>query len=173
MNPTENPTETDPHRGDRFIGKWIEPKRNRNGFGSPTHPNQTCGVYLPPQEAGPARSTVRPGSEANRTEKENPIMYASFYKRGKYACVQDVRSNFVCIRDNELVATVFAPNFEPWRVVIHYHQPPARYSEAFILKNEGFPDPQAAMTRAEEFLEDWAIGLSPLNGKFANVFLHS
>jgi hypothetical protein len=95
------------------------------------------------------------------------MMCGSFYKRGNYAWVQDVRANFLCVHNGELAATVFSTPWEPWQVIIHY---PA---DAVILQHESFNDPQAAMSRAEEIIDGTSVDghfhrLAP--GKFADVF---
>jgi len=74
-------------------------------------------------------------------------MIGSFYKRGKFAWVQDVRANFVCIKDGELAATVFSTLSEPWQVILHLAQGPT------LVEHEFYGEPQAAMSRAEEFLD--------------------
>jgi hypothetical protein len=75
-------------------------------------------------------------------------MCGNFYKRGKFAWVQDVRANYVCILDGDLVATVLSTPWEPWRVLRHFPD-----GSTSILINEGFEDPFAAMSRAEELLD--------------------
>jgi hypothetical protein len=40
-------------------------------------------------------------------------MKGSVYKHGKYVWVQDVSADFVCIRDGELVATIFSTKGSP------------------------------------------------------------
>jgi len=75
-------------------------------------------------------------------------MCGSFYKRGKFAWVQDVRANFVCVHNGELAATVFSTEWEPWQIILHDDPWGAR-----ILMQEGFADPQAAMAVAEEMID--------------------
>ena len=73
-------------------------------------------------------------------------MVGSFYKRGDYAWVQDVRANFLCIYNGNLVATVFSTEWQPWQVIFHYQKDPV------LLTGEHFADPFAAMSRAEGIL---------------------
>jgi hypothetical protein len=75
-------------------------------------------------------------------------MCGSFFKRGKFAWVQDVRANFVCIHNGELAATVFSTEWEPWQVIIHDAE-----AGALILRVEAFQNPQDAMSRAEGILD--------------------
>ena len=44
-------------------------------------------------------------------------MVGSFYKRGDFAWVQDVRANYVCIHKGELVATVFSTEWSALHVI--------------------------------------------------------
>lgn len=74
-------------------------------------------------------------------------MCGSFYKRGKFAWVQDVRANFVCIHNGELAATVFSNEWESWRIILHDDP-----SGAIIVKHE-IADPQAAMSRVEGIID--------------------
>ena len=93
-------------------------------------------------------------------------MFGSFYKRGNYAWVQDVRANFVCVHNGELAATVFSTPWEPWQVIFHFP------THASIL-NERFDDPQAAMSRAEEILDgaEERVSVRSLNRRaFAKAF---
>lgn len=82
-------------------------------------------------------------------------MCSSFYKRGSFAWVQDVRANFVCVLQQELAAMVFSTSWGPWQVILYYpasgHDPERTYM-TYILRHEGFDDPQAAMSRAEAIL---------------------
>jgi hypothetical protein len=71
-------------------------------------------------------------------------MVGSFYKRGDFAWVQDVRANYVCIHNGELVATVFSTAWLPWQVIVHHPK------DAALLTGERFTDLSAAMSRAEE-----------------------
>lgn len=80
-------------------------------------------------------------------------MCGSFYKRGDFAWVQDVRAHFVCIHNGELAATVFSTPWEPWQVLIHFPD-----GTTSILRNERFDDLQAAMSRAEEILDGTSAG---------------
>jgi hypothetical protein len=50
-------------------------------------------------------------------------MVGSFYKRGDFAWVQDVRANYVCIHNGELVATVFST---AWAAMASHRAPPQR-----------------------------------------------
>ena len=79
-------------------------------------------------------------------------MVGSFYKRGDFAWVQDVRANYVCIHEGELKATVFSTEWQPWQVIFHYPEVAAH------LRAELFADPFAAMSRAEEILSGGAKG---------------
>jgi hypothetical protein len=73
-------------------------------------------------------------------------MVGSFYKRGDFAWVQDVRAKYVCIRNGELAATVVSTAWEPWQVIIHGPQ------YQFLVFGTRFADPFAAMSRAEEIV---------------------
>ena len=88
-------------------------------------------------------------------------------QEGQVCVGADVRANFVCVHNGELVATVFSNEWEPWQVIIH--DP----TGASILKHENFQDPQAAMSRAEEILDGTSVHgnlhrLMPAG--FANTF---
>jgi hypothetical protein len=72
-------------------------------------------------------------------------MFASFYKRGDFAWVQDVRANYLCIHKGELRATVLSTEWQPWQVIFHYPG-----LKAVHLQGECFTDLSAAMSRAEE-----------------------
>lgn len=74
-------------------------------------------------------------------------MSGSFYKRGDYAWVQDVRGNFVCIHKGDRAATVFSTEWEPWQVIVHWPN-----GGASILGGERFSEPTDAMGRAEDLL---------------------
>lgn len=87
-------------------------------------------------------------------------MVGSFYKRGDFAWVQDVRANYVCIHKGELVATVFSTEWQPWHVILHYPE------HAALLTGERFADLSAAMSRAEEIVSGasegaFLVGLPP------------
>lgn len=75
-------------------------------------------------------------------------MCGSFYKRGKFAWVQDVRANFLCILDGELAATVFSTAWEPWQIIRHHLD-----GTADICTNERFHDLSEAISRAEQLLD--------------------
>jgi hypothetical protein len=81
-------------------------------------------------------------------------MTVSFYKRGEYAWVQDIRGDFVCIFKGELRATVLSNGWQPWQVILHTDHGPA------LVRCEYHEDPQGAMARAEEFLSGTASGAS-------------
>ncbi|MGO9361414.1 MAG: hypothetical protein ACLP1D_27680 [Xanthobacteraceae bacterium] len=89
-------------------------------------------------------------------------MVGSVYKRGDFVWVQDVRANYVCIHEGELVVTVFSTAWQPWHVIFHYP------TGAALLQGERFADPCAAMSRAEAIVSGVAekraykIGLPPL-----------
>jgi hypothetical protein len=85
-------------------------------------------------------------SAYRQLEKEGLVMVGSFYKRGDFAWVQDVRANYVCIHNGELVATVFSTAWEPWQVILH------RPEHQLLVKHESFLDPFAAIARAEELI---------------------
>jgi hypothetical protein len=73
-------------------------------------------------------------------------MIGSFYKRGDFAWVQDVRANYVCIHNGGLAATVVSTAWEPWQVILH------RPENQYLVFDARFADPFAAMSRAEELL---------------------
>lgn len=88
-------------------------------------------------------------------------MVGSFYKRGDFAWVQDVRANYVCIHEGELVATVFSTAWLPWQVILHYPK------DAVLLTGERFTELSAAMSRAEEIVSgaserSYLVALPPL-----------
>jgi hypothetical protein len=73
-------------------------------------------------------------------------MVGSFYKRGNFAWVQDVRANYVCIHNGELVATVLSTAWEPWQIILHGPE------RQLLVFNAQFTDAFAAMSRAEEIV---------------------
>jgi len=73
-------------------------------------------------------------------------MFGSFYKRGEFAWVQDVRGNYLCIHEGELKATVFSTEWQPWQVIFNHPEVPA------LLQGVRFNDIFAAMSRADEIL---------------------
>ena len=73
-------------------------------------------------------------------------MVGSFYKRGDFAWVQDVRANYVCIHNGDLAATVVSTPWEPWQVIVH------RPENQYLVSDAGFENPFAAMSRAEEIV---------------------
>jgi hypothetical protein len=73
-------------------------------------------------------------------------MVGSFYKRGDFAWVQNVRANYVCIHNDDLAATVVSIAWEPWQVIIHG----PKYQ--VLIFEARFADPFAAMSRAEEIV---------------------
>jgi hypothetical protein len=92
-------------------------------------------------------------------------MVGSFYKRGDFAWVQDVRANYVCVHEGELVATVFSTAWEPWQVILH------RPEYQLLAKCESFADPFAAMSRAEELIGGASsrCGIGPLQPLWRSV----
>jgi hypothetical protein len=84
-------------------------------------------------------------------------MVGSFYKRGDFAWVQDVRTNYVCIDNGELAATVFSTAWEPWPVIIHGPE------YQFLLFDADFADPFAAMSRAEEIVGGASVDVCRLS----------
>ena len=82
-------------------------------------------------------------------------MNGSFIKRGEFAWVQDVRANYVCIRNGDLAATVFSPGWGPWLIIMHYEHGP------MILRGETHQNHQDAMSRVEEFLRGSAVPAFP------------
>lgn len=80
-------------------------------------------------------------------------MFGSFYKIGKYAWVQDVRGNFVCLEQREAVATVFSTPWEGWQIIFHDPPQPGIERWAGLLQYESFDNPQAAMSRAGDLLD--------------------
>ena len=92
-------------------------------------------------------------------------MVGSFYKRGDFAWVQDVRANYVCIHNGELVATVFSTAWLPWQVIVHHPK------DAALLTGERFTDLSAAMSRAEEIVSGASsrCGIGPLEPLWRSV----
>lgn len=74
-------------------------------------------------------------------------MCGSVYKNGKFTWVHDVRANFVCIRDNKVVAYVLVVAWDPWQIIL------CGSEGNCILQGELFDDPRIAMSRAEEVIQ--------------------
>ena len=88
-------------------------------------------------------------------------MVGSFYKRGDFAWVQDVRANYLCIHKGELVATVLGTAWLPWQVILHEGE------RAGLLQSERFDALSDAMSRAEAIVggkseQAFIVSLPPL-----------
>jgi hypothetical protein len=165
-----NPTSSDVcpfWRTRRKTQKKIE--QEKSPFGRQRR--RTHKLYQSQQEAIVTACGAALAQHGNQQDRDGGMnMCGSFYKRGNFAWVQDVRGNFVCIYKGELAATVFSTQWEPWQVLIHFPD-----GTTSILRNESFQDPQVAMSRAEASLDGTSGGgmLHRLNPRgFANAFLN-
>jgi hypothetical protein len=94
------------------------------------------------------------------------IVVGSFYKRGDFAWVQDVRANYLCIHKGELRATVLSTEWQPWHVILHFPGTPEfPETRAAFLAGERFADPFAAMSCAEEIIN----GAAPEWGRLVGL----
>lgn len=93
-------------------------------------------------------------------------MKGNVYKRGDFVWVQDVRANFVCIKDGDLVATVFSTAWEPWQIIMHRSN-----GQSGVVTGWFFDDPWAAIEVVEDVITNdrGHPGRLLQNGSFAHA----